>query len=268
MIKKIHILTIIMIIFVILGLFFFSTRQSQISQPGQSLTTPHVSFTTKYGVISVPVKLPETPDNVTLYTVVEQPNDTVFFSVINIEQTRSNVTPESEAPSVVKKILDQYGGLPVDSQISMDETQYLEEYSGTDQLIAKIPVSTSVQYVRMINGHQVAGNGGYIRIELGTNGELLYLDKVWRTVIPNGTVHVISAKEAVEKMQRGEILGMAPKCGCELNVNKIILTYREDGRNVSQESLDPVWVFSGTLSDGNPWNYQVYAWNSSEGYQK
>jgi len=255
--KKIYIISIVAIGLVV-ATILISTNSLQ------SQNRPHISYNTKYGAISISTTFPETPDNFPIYKVVERPNDTVFFSVIHIEKDRTNVTPESEAPSTAKKILDQYGGLPNDSQMSLDKTQYLEEHSGTGQIIAKYPISTSVQFVRIINGHQIAGDGGYISIELGTDGELLYFDKVWRTVIPNGSVHVISASEALRNMQRGEILGSQSRCGCELTVNKITLTYREDGRNVPQKYLDPVWVFSGTLEDGSPWNYQAYAWNSSE----
>jgi hypothetical protein len=236
----------------------------------QSAITPHVSYSTPYGIIIVPAELPVTPDNMTLYKVTPQPSDMVYFSVINLEQTRLNVTSEADAPSVAQKILERYGGLPDDAKLSYEKIEYLNqiEFSNIPFLppreIPKYPISTNVQYSRIINGHQVAGDGGFINIELGNFGELLYLDKVWRTVTPVGTVHIISASQAIEKMQRGEILGDRPKCGCELTVTKIIPTYYEKGRNISQEYLDPIWVFAGTLSDGEPWHYSVYAWESDD----
>jgi TusA-related sulfurtransferase len=202
----------------------------------------------------------------TLYKVTPQPNDMAYFSVINLEKTRSNVTSETDAPLVVQKSMEPYGGLPADAKMSYDKTEYLNqiEFSNIPFLpareIPKYPVSTNVQYSRIINGHQVAGDGGSINIELGNYGELLYLDKVWRTITPSKAVPIISASQALEKMQRGEILGMQPKCSCELTVNKIVPTYYEKGRNVSQEYLDPVWVFAGILSDGEPWHYEVSAW--------
>ncbi len=238
--------------------------------PLQSAITPHISYSTPYGVITVPAVLPDTPDNLTLYKVTPQPNDMVFFSVKHIEQYRPNTTSDADAPSVVQSSLEQYGGLPNDAVIVYDKTEYLEGHRDSiipffsPEVVSKDPILTNVQYSRVINGHQVSGDGGFINVDLGNNGELLYLDKVWRTVTPAGTVPIISASQAIEKMQRGEILGMRPKCGCELTVTKIIPTYYEKGRNVSQEYLDPVWVFAGTLSDGSPWHYSVYAWESDD----
>ena len=160
--------------------------------------------------------------------------------------------------------------MPNDAVMAYDKTEYLEGHRDSiipffpPEVVSKDPILTNVQYSRIINGHQVAGDGGFINVDLGNNGELLYLDKVWRTITPVGTIHIISASQAIEKMQRGEILGDRPKCGCDLTVTKIVPTYYEKGRNVSQEYLDPVWVFAGTLSDGSPWHYTVYAWESDD----
>jgi hypothetical protein len=234
--------------------------------PFQFIITPHQSYTTPYGIVTVPAALPDSPDNLILYKINSEPSDMVFFSVKDLEQTRPNITSEADAPAVAQKSLEQYGGLPKDAKMSLDETEYLDQLEFSripflqPRVIAKYPVSTNVQYSRVINGHPISGDGGFINIELGNDGELLYLDKVWRTVTPSKTVHIISVAQAIEKMQRGEILGMRSKCSCELTVTKIIPTYYEKGRNLSQEYLDPVWVFAGTLSSGDPWHYSVYAW--------
>ncbi len=166
--------------------------------PLESALTPHVSYSTPYGIITVPATLPETPDNLTLYKVTHQPYDMAYFSVNNNEQTRSNVTSEADAPSVAQKILEQYGGLPNDAKMSLDQTQYLEEHRSSiiplfpPEVVAKLPLYTDLRYARIINGHPIDGNGGFIYIELGTNGELLSLDKVWRTVTPvwYGSYHI------------------------------------------------------------------------------
>ncbi len=236
--KKIITIAIGVLIIVGLGLLF-------LIGPLQSAVTPHVSYSTPYGIITVPAVLPETPKNLTLYKVTPQPYDMVYFSVPNDEQTRSNVTSEADAPSIAQKYLEQYGGLPDDAVMSYDKTQYADEYEGSkipffpDRLVAKFPLFTSVQYSRTLNGIPISGYGG-INIELGTDGELLQIKKVWRTVTPSGTVRVISVPQAIEKMQHGEILGgMYPKCECDLTVTKIIPTYYEKGLNGSQEYLNP-----------------------------
>ena len=144
------------------------------------------------------------------------------------------------------------------------KTEYLEQRNlDTGQTIAKYPVSTDIQYGRKLNGVPVAGDGSFIKIELGNDGELLYLNKVWRTVEPAGTEKVIPVSKAIEKLGRGEVLDPL-KCICDINVDRIYIAYWEKGAGVQQEYLDPVWVFSGTTSSGEVINYKVYARESDD----
>jgi len=259
-IRKISMIIIGLLIIISLGFFFTNTLF-------QLIPTPHLTYSTPYGNILITTTLPEGPDNLTLYNVTPKPSDMVYYSVENLEQDRPNTTSEADAPLIAPKSLIKFGGLPEDAKISLDETEYLEQYSYSSipflpgHVIAKRPISTNVQYSRIIDGHQIAGDGGYINLELGNDGELLYLDKVWRTVTPSGSIPIISAVQAIKKMQNGEILGPRPKCSCELTVTKIIPTYYEQGRNVPQKYLDPVWVFAGTLDGGDSWHYAVSAWH-------
>lgn len=218
------------------------------------------SVNTQYGVITICANLPPTPQNVTLFRVVPQDNDMVYFSVDNLEKVRFNATTDIDAPLVVLKSLETYGGFPEDAVLVYNKTEYLEQKSGiTYQVIAKYPISTNVQYNRQIDGIPVAGPGGHINIELGDYGELLYLNKIWRTVEPAGTVKIIPASEAIEKMGRGEVFGSRPKLIYDMNVDKIRLLYYEKDRGEPQEYLEPVWGFAGTMSNGDPWKYYVPA---------
>jgi hypothetical protein len=195
-----------------------------------------------------------------LYWVVPQENDTAFYFSGTFFASGPNVTSEAEAPLASDNALLSYGGLPADAQLSSVETQYIETYNTkTHQVTDREPVSTTVQFYRNISGIPVGGEGGFIRIELGENGELLYLNKVWHTIEPAGTAQVIPVSIAIEKIERGELLGHRPKCNCELNVDKIQLGYYEREKYESQEFLEPVWVFAGTLSSGDRWEYYVPA---------
>ena len=199
-----------------------------------------------------------------MYRVLPQINDTVYFSVKNLEQVRFNATSEADAPNIVPKSLEKYGGLPQGALMTYAKTEYLEQRNlDTGQTIAKYPVSTKVQYARKIDGIPVTGDGSFIKIELGNDGELLYLNKVWRTVEPAGTEKVIPLSKAIEKLGRGEVLDPL-KCICDINVDRIYIAYWEKGTGVPQEYLDPVWVFSGTTSSGEVVNYKVYARESDD----
>jgi hypothetical protein len=225
----------------------------------QIIGTNAQSYHTSVGTITISTIFPNPPSNLTLYHVVPQTNDMAHFSVLNLEDIRPNTTSENDAPIVAPKSIQKYGGVPNDAKMAYVKTEYLEEYnSDTRQTIAKYPVSTNIQYSRTLEGIPVTGDGGFINIELGNDGELLYLNKVWRTVEPAGTEKIIPVSKAIEKLGRGEVLDPL-KCICDLNVDHIYIAYWEKGQGVQQEYLDPVWVFSGTTSSGEVINYKVYA---------
>jgi hypothetical protein len=222
------------------------------------------SYDTPLGTVSINAKLPESPPSVTLYRVVPSENDMAFYSINHLVDFRPNVTSEADAPQAVPAALIPYGGLPQGAKLTFVKTENVEEFdTSTNQVTARYPVSTNVQYRRYIDDKPVVGDGGSIYIDLGNFGELIYLNKVWRTVTPAGNVSIIPVSAAIEKMKRGELLGHRPKCACPLNVNRIGLGYYEKGRDETQEYIEPVWIFSGTLSSGDTWNYYVYARESA-----
>ena len=250
--RRILLIAVIIIIFFGAALLIFSGTIN-------TIITPHTSYKTPTGIITIWVPLPDIPQNFTRYHVISQENDTAYYSVANLEQVRQNVTSEIEAPEVVQNVLEKYGGLPEGAMLVYNKTEYLEEKSGSNyQIIAKDPVSTAIFYGRTLNGIKVTGDGGFIKVILGNYGELLYLNKVWRTVEPAGNEKVIPITKAIEKLGRGEALDSL-KCFCDLNVDQIYIAYWEKGAGVPQEYLDPVWVFSGTTTSGEVINYKVYA---------
>jgi hypothetical protein len=240
-----------------IGVFIYFGHLNYLSISPNSYQTPN-------GIVTIPISLPETPTNITKYLIIPQENDTIHYTVYNLAQTKTGVTSETDAPIVVQKIMEQYGGLPSDAIYAGAETSYLNEYESSkipflpDTLVTQRPVSTDVGYGRRLDNISVTGNGGFIKISLGKNDELLYLKKVWRTVKPAGTEKIIPVSQAIEKLVRGEILNQR-KCFCDLNVDRIYLAYWENGEGEPQDYLDPVWVFSGTTSSGEVINYKVYA---------
>jgi hypothetical protein len=222
------------------------------------------TFDTSLGPVSINANLPESPPSVPLYRVVPSEYDMAFYSVNHLVDFRPNVTSEADAPQVVPVALIPYGGLPQGAKLTFVKTEYVETFNlDTHQVIERDPISTNVQYRRYIDDKPVVGDGGSIYIDLGNYGELIYLNKVWRTVSSDGTVPIIPVSTAIEKMKRGVLLGHRPKCACQLNVDKIGLGYYEKGRDETQEFLEPVWIFSGKLSSGDTWNYYVYARESA-----
>ncbi|MGA2917138.1 PKD domain-containing protein [Methanoregula sp.] len=211
------------------------------------------------GTVNISATVPDSPSTVTAYQVVPGPNDIAYYSTPDLEKVRLNVTSEADAPQVAQNILNNYGGLPSDAVLTLSSTEYLIEMNGTtNQEIARYPVSTNVQYGRKINDVPVVGDGAYINMELGDNGELLYLNKVWRTVTPDGNLSVEPVSVAIDKLTNGEVLN-PKKDLSDVNITKIRLGYFEKGMNQSEDYLEPAWLFKGTTDTGDPIQYYVYA---------
>lgn len=211
------------------------------------------------GVVNISASIPEFPSTITAFRITPDSNDMVYYSVSDLVKTRTNVTSEVDAPIISQKILDKYGGLPPDAILNYVKTEYIYTYNfSTKQDIPTDTVSTNVQYARSLDGKPVVGDGAYINMELGDNGELLYLNKVWRTVTADGNLPIQSVSVAIDKLRTGEVIN-PKKDPYNVNVTKIRLGYFEKGMNQSEEYLEPAWLFKGTTESGDPIQYYVYA---------
>jgi len=223
----------------------------------------YATYNAPFGKLFLTSNISDQPQSITHYHVTPRKNDMIYYvngDPINI----GNISSENESSQVALRILDQYGGLPEGAGPLEAHTEYIEHFSGTNswQPSELIPESVVINCQRSLDDKPVIG--GYIRMELGFNNELLSLRKIWRTVTPAGTIQVISPKEALQKILRGDVLNEPLKCTCDLTVDNIILAYRENGYNESQEYLEPVWDFKGTLSSGGSYRYIVSALKLSE----
>jgi PKD repeat protein len=211
------------------------------------------------GLVNISAIIPDSPSNVIAFRIFSGSNDMTYFSVDNLVEIRPNVTSEAESPQVAETVLIPYGGLPQGAILVYNKTEYIEtENIETNQIIAKYPIVTNVQYGRYVDNIPVVGPGGYINIDLGNNGELIYLNKVWRSVSPDGYLAIIPVSSAIEKLQNGEVLN-PKKYPYNVNITKIRLGYYEKGRNESQEYMEPAWLFKGTTDAGEDIQYYVYA---------
>lgn len=211
------------------------------------------------GIVNISTILPDSPSDTIAYQIVSGPDDMAFFSTGHLVDERPNVTSEAEAPQAAETALIPYGGLPQGAILTFNKTEYIEEIdTTTNQVTARYPVTTNVQYGRYVDNMPVVGAGGFIYIDLGNDGELIYLNKVWRTVTPAGNISIQPVTTAIEKLRHGEVLN--PKyIPYNVNIAKIRLGYYEKGRGESQEYLDPAWLFRGTTEQGEPVQYYVYA---------
>jgi hypothetical protein len=220
------------------------------------------SYNAPFGRLVLTTTLSNESPSMMLYRVTPKEHDMIKeYNMSRMIRCR-NVTPESEAPQVVQKILDTYGGLPKDAGEIKVWTQY-QDYcvpdttsGSTSHVTTSYPELVRIMYERSIDGFPVVG-GGFIRIEIGRDGEVISFDKVWRTVTPVKKVQVISSSQALNRILAGEVLNAVPKCDCDVTVTEVKLAYLEKGYNETQEYIEPIWVFSGSGYD-----YQVPALKS------
>jgi hypothetical protein len=242
-------------LFVVIIAIFFCIFWFLLLNNGQVVrTSPYHSYNAPFGKLILATNQSDESSSMILYRVTPKEYDMIEYFNDDSALKCRNVTTELEAPMVVQKILDNYGGLPQDAGKIRVRTQ-TRNYCEPDNNSGSIwPFTASnrelvrIMYERSIDGFDVVG-GGYIQIELGRDGELISLKKNWRTVTPVKKVQVISVKEALNRLLSGDVLNAYPKCDCDVTVDSVRLAYLEEGYNKTQEYLEPIWIFSGSGYD-------------------
>jgi len=203
---------------------------------------------------------PDSPATFPVYRGVLQEGDSFELLLQNLGQIRQNVTSEKDADQVARKVMEPYGGIPTDAVFQGAETDYIEEYNHTSKKVeGRWPVSTSVSYTRYINDRWIIGDNNKIRLELGENGELLYIKKVWRTYTYIGDVPIISLDKAIQKLQNGETMESYLDDKQDVKITVIGIGYYAKNIANNETILEPIWSFYGSTSKGNPIVLNVYA---------
>lgn len=196
---------------------------------------------------------PLVPSSVSLYMGILRENDTIFIENGSIITPKPLVISEKDAPECARQVLLKYGGLPSDAELEYVKTNYLEKVKGsTGEVVERKPISTSVSYGRNIDGMPVVGYRDKIDIDLGENGEILQIHKIWRTLEPIGnTTSLISPSEAIDKIRNRDIVD-PPQDMRGIQIDNITLGYYERSKTDSIINLEPVWIFYGKTSSHDP----------------
>lgn len=201
---------------------------------------------------------PESPVSAPMYRVVA--TDYIFEGSPKSMEIKADIPSEAEAPALAVKALEKYGGLPKDAVLYKSISVYRNKYNLTTETIEEMyPLRTQVIYLQQVNGAPVIGPGAEINIELGENGELLEIEKAWRTLEYTGDVPVISAEEAFEKLNKGDLLVKYQSPLNGINISDIKIGYYAEDRTHDQKYFIPVWIFSGTDKGNNPLQLPVTA---------
>jgi len=215
--------------------------------------------------ITLEVPLPASPTTVPLYRVVAVQK---FSSGTGTSLSVKNQIPSlGEAPGLAEKALEKYGGLPADSVLERTEQVFMKKYNlKTGTVEEQYPQYTRVAYRQSVNGSPVMGSG--IAVSLGENGELLDISKDWSILAYAGEIPVITAEEALEKLNRQELLIPVQCSILDYHITRVESGYHVEthlpdasARPTPPDVCTPVWIFYGEKpgTDSEPFPLLVNA---------
>jgi hypothetical protein len=227
--------------------------------PTTEIALPHITRVT--GPIYVNATIFVSTNTLPVYHGVFEKNGSINIDLKPIFQTRQNVTTEKDAPLFTKKVMEPYGGLPEDAVYDGARTSYDETINLTlEKVVSREPLFTTVFYHRQINHLQVIGDSNSIVLTLGSDGELLRIVKVWRNYTFAGNVTIIPVEEAIDKLEREELVDSSwhPEEG-DVTIDAIGLGYYARDIGNSETQLEPVWMMFGSGKTGSRLPFYVYA---------
>jgi hypothetical protein len=252
--KRMIVLTtvgLILVIAIVAGMFLLIQANGEhgISTVNSPDTFVPIYFDAPDGPFIINTSLPSAPLIITLYRGYYGPGGCVTFRSPNESLAKASIPDASELPTLAQKVLEPYGGIPLDAVVAWrgKSTSHSENLT-TGEVIAEYLESANIGYTsKDLGGIPISGQN--IRLSFGENGELLRLDKHWRTLEQIDRVPIINASAAMEKLRQGDVIGHWDKNGA-VTVNRIFLVYYDAHSDQQDVILEPVWVFVGKTPHG------------------
>jgi PKD repeat protein len=273
--KAVKIIFALIVIFLLCGVLFLyltgsSSKPAETGKENQTLQNATINsviviknispFKSPYGTISINAKVLGSVSSLPVYHGVLGKNDSIDLQLQPIFGERQNVTTPEEAPEAAKKAMEPYGGLPSDAVFEGASTSYSEVYDGAlDQVVSREPMFTTVSYSRDINGLWIVGDSNSIKLTLGTNGELLWLFKVWRNYTYTGDVPLIPVNTAIDKLQRGDVLEQPDVIDENITIDSASPGYYAKTTQNNEAELEPIWMLFGNTDHSSRLAFYVYA---------
>jgi hypothetical protein len=177
-----------------------------------------------------------------LFRVTEGHNDTIQFENWSADRQLADAPSPEECPFYAKKVLEPYGGMPRDAELDSiqdDSRICIHTNSGENCSVT----SRRIVYLQKPYNVTIHGTAGRISMTLTAGGIPSGIYKHWLTLDEVGTVHIIPASEAIERLRQGE--------GKNIPLDPLDLTIlsAEPGyytpENVTNASyLEPVWTIN------------------------
>jgi len=211
-----------------------------------ALADPHIAYNNS---VTLAVALPSSPPVVPAYRVSNVKK--LSFSSAKTPEKKAHIPSERDAPALAARDLAPYGGLPPDAGLEVSQQVFWNTYNGTTGRVEeKFPQYTRVIFRKQVNGLPVMGT--MIETRLGADGEILDLAKTWCTLDATGEIPIITAEEALEKLNRQDLLEKYQCCISDNTITRVELGYYVDlhlpdasVQPVSPDTCTPVWIFYG-----------------------
>jgi len=139
------------------------------------------------------------------------------------------------------KIKGQPGEQQTVRRVSVD-TMELMNKSGERR---SLPMGINVTYRRLLEGYEVVGPGGKLKIFHDTNGDVVGYLRVWRKLSPEKEAQpLIPIRQAADRFKENPLGRSLLSDVKKVEVTEIRIAYLEHGITVSQHYLQPIYLFS------------------------
>jgi len=169
------------------------------------------------------------------------------------EVTRQPDLPaDAEAEEIARAFLAKTGMASPDARVVEIAVNQRHEVwsSGGDEPEVSYDVTLAVRFGRSLDGLPVYGDE--FAVILGDGGDVVGLVKTWREVEPEGSVAVRSPEEAYADLLASRTVGPSGSAAYDrVTIENISLGYWMEPRGVVQDTVRPVYAFTGTaVRDG------------------
>ncbi|AEA47773.1 hypothetical protein [Archaeoglobus veneficus] len=162
----------------------------------------------------------------------------------------SNLPSDKEAIKIARNYLSEKGLMPTDAILRDVTHPRVVAMDREGNVIGVGFEDVKVSFTRKINGLPVVGAGSKLDVEVGGNGDVINVYKVWRNYRPYKEYSIITPEQALEKLKEiGIFTGI--KSVDKAVINKVYLGYYTKSASEKQTYLQPVYVFEGCAEGEN-----------------
>lgn len=168
----------------------------------------------------------------------------------NDKDTHSNLPSEDKAISIAKEFVLNKGLMPEDAVLRSVSHPGVVAINATGDVIGTGFADVYILFSREINGIPVVGPGSKLEVEIGGDGDVINLFKIWRECTPYKELSIITPNEAYEKLKKKGVY-TSIKGETTANINKVYLAYFMRDATMEQAYILPVYVFEGDVKGEN-----------------